>query len=78
MLFFQLKNHYKKPLDGESAPRHALILRKRSGIYEYQREVTRRFELQPGLYAIIPSTFKPHDQAKFLLRMYTEKPADSG
>ncbi|CAG2195591.1 CAPNN [Mytilus edulis] len=41
-------------------------------------EVTRRFELDPGVYAIIPSTFKAHAEAKFMLRLYTEKPAVSG
>jgi len=65
-------------LDGESAPRNALILRKRSGVYEYLREITRRFELDPGVYAIIPSTYKAHAEAKFMLRLYTEKIAESG
>ncbi|XP_063445319.1 calpain-B-like isoform X2 [Mytilus trossulus] len=75
---YKLREFQRRPLDGESAPRNALILRKRSGIYEYNREVTRRFELDPGVYALIPSTFKAHDEAKFMLRLYTEKPADSG
>ena len=48
-------------MDGESAPRNALILRKRSGVY-----------------AIIPSTYKAHAEAKFMLRLYTEKIAESG
>ncbi|CAG2195590.1 CAPNN [Mytilus edulis] len=74
---YKLREFQRRPLDGESAPRNALILRKRSGIYEYNREVTRRFELDPGVYALIPSTFKAHDEAKFMLRLYTEKPADS-
>ena len=78
LIFVQLRAFQRRPLDGESAPRNALILRKRSGIYEYNREVTRRFELDPGVYALIPSTFKAHDEAKFMLRLYTEKPADSG
>lgn len=75
---YKLINPQKKPLDGQSAPSNALILRKRSGVYEYVREVTRRFDLEPGIYAVIPSTFKPHEEAKFMLRMYTEKPAESG
>uniref|UniRef100_K1Q505 Calpain-9 n=1 Tax=Magallana gigas TaxID=29159 RepID=K1Q505_MAGGI len=62
-----------KPLDGESAPRNALILKKRSGVYQYNREVTRRFDLTPGTYVIIPSTFRPHEEAEFMLRIYTEK-----
>lgn len=71
--FVQLKYPQDKPLDGESAPRNALILKKRSGVYQYNREVTRRFDLTPGTYVIIPSTFRPHEEAEFMLRIYTEK-----
>jgi hypothetical protein len=30
------------------------------------------------VYAIIPSTYKAHAEAKFMLRLYTEKIAESG
>nr|XP_019920739.2 calpain-9-like isoform X3 [Crassostrea gigas]XP_034311076.1 calpain-9-like isoform X4 [Crassostrea gigas] len=70
---YKLKYPQNKPLDGESAPRNALILKKRSGVYQYNREVTRRFDLTPGTYVIIPSTFRPHEEAEFMLRIYTEK-----
>ena len=75
---YKLRHPQRRPLDGVSAPRNALILRKRSGVYEYLREITRRFELDPGVYAIIPSTYKAHAEAKFMLRLYTEKIAESG
>lgn len=42
-------------------------------MYQYNREVTRRFDLTPGTYVIIPSTFRPHEEAEFMLRIYTEK-----
>ncbi|VDI28787.1 Hypothetical predicted protein, partial [Mytilus galloprovincialis] len=74
---YKLREFQRRPLDGESALRNNLILQKRSG-YEYNREVTRRFELDPGVYALIPSTYEAHVEAKFMLRLYTEKPAESG
>ncbi|XP_048760770.1 calpain-9-like isoform X1 [Ostrea edulis] len=70
---YKLKYPQNRPLDGETAPRNALILKKRSGVYQYNREVTRRFDLTPGTYVIIPSSFRPHEEAEFMLRIYTEK-----
>ncbi|XP_076441733.1 calpain-9-like isoform X2 [Babylonia areolata] len=42
------------------------------------REVCGRHKLPPGTYCIVPSTFDPHQEGEFLIRIFTEKPNTSG
>ena len=44
-----------------------------SGPYINYREVFARFELSPGDYVIIPATFEPESDSKFMIRVYAGK-----
>ena len=47
-----------------------------SGSYTNTRSVYKRFELDPGNYIVVCTTFKPNEEGDFLLRAYTEKYAE--
>uniref|UniRef100_A0A8C8YS99 Calpain 9 n=1 Tax=Prolemur simus TaxID=1328070 RepID=A0A8C8YS99_PROSS len=62
-----------QPLDKDFFRYHAS--QARSKTFVNLREVSDRFKLPPGEYIVIPSTFEPHQEADFCLRIFSEKKA---
>ena len=58
------------PLDMDYIKEQGTIAK--SGAFTYLRDVVVRFKLTPGRYVVIPSTFEPKMEGKFLLRIFAE------
>ena len=58
------------PLDMDYIKEHGATAK--SGMFTYLRDVVVRFRLTPGRYVVIPSTFEPKREGKFLLRIFAE------
>ena len=71
---YQLKDPNVGVLDKTFFERNASIART---TFINLREVSGRFKVPPGHYAVIPSTFEPGHEGDFVTRIYTEKPNDS-
>jgi len=48
----------------------------RSPTFINLREVSCRFRLPTGTYCIVPSTFEPREEAEFIIRVFSEAPAN--
>jgi len=49
----------------------------RSDTFINTREITSRHKLPPGEYVIIPSTFDPNQEGEFIVRIFSEKAAET-
>ena len=74
----QYRGDAPEELEGFEADHTALQIKYPMYDFEFYRERSRRFELRPGTYCIIPSTYAPDTESQFLLRLAFERPADSG
>uniref|UniRef100_UPI00398EA47D calpain-5-like n=1 Tax=Pristiophorus japonicus TaxID=55135 RepID=UPI00398EA47D len=54
---------------------HAFQQKVTGSTYIDSRSVFLRAELKQGRYVVVPSTFEPGDSGRFLLRLFTENPA---
>ena len=45
----------------------------RSPAFINKREISGRYKFVPGTYVFVPSTFDPHEEGDFLLRIFAEK-----
>uniref|UniRef100_A0A8C9YW04 Calpain 9 n=1 Tax=Sander lucioperca TaxID=283035 RepID=A0A8C9YW04_SANLU len=67
---------YKAPEDGDHLGKDFFRYNPsaaRSKTYINMREITERFELPLGKYVLVPTTFQPHKEADFIIRIFSEK-----
>lgn len=73
--FLQFKGQREVHLDKNFFLSHAQTAR--SETFINLREVSSRFKLPPGEYLIVPSTFEPHQNGDFCIRVFSEKQTDT-
>ena len=73
----QVREGSARLLDGENYDRHELRLTQSPDRFINLREVTVHSQLEAGQYVVIPCTFYPNQETKFLLRVFTETAARS-
>ncbi|KAI0220352.1 Calpain-B [Lamellibrachia satsuma] len=74
---YQVMSSARRLSEGDNYSQHSLIRRSDMAPATNLREITTRLQLKPGSYVVIPYTFVPNKEGGFLVRMYTEKKAES-
>ena len=74
-IIFQLPDPNSGPLDLNFFKYNAAVGR---STFSNMREICQRHKLEPGHYCVIPQTFKPNEEADFLVRIYSERPCPAG
>ncbi|KAL5008174.1 hypothetical protein ScPMuIL_013755 [Solemya velum] len=75
-VIYRLKEENTGPLDMNFFKYNASCAKAPSFIN--MREICGRHKLEPGTYAIIPSTFEPAQKGDFLIRLFSEKASVAG
>ncbi|XP_059154720.1 calpain-B-like isoform X2 [Physella acuta] len=75
-VIYKLEDPNCGPLDMKFFKYNASVAK--SPTFINMREICGRHKLPPGTYAIVPSTFEPHYEGEFLMRIFTEKANISG
>ncbi|KAM3606381.1 uncharacterized protein V6R79_015119 [Siganus canaliculatus] len=70
---YELKGHSNVHLGPDVLLRQRAVAM--SSTFINTREVCDRFTLPPGEYVVVPSTFQPHRNGSFILRVFSEKQA---
>lgn len=73
---YKLEDDVDQYMDNDRLSKDYFLYHKsfaRSENFVNAREVTGRFSLPPGEYAILPSTFKNNEEGDFIFRMFSEK-----
>lgn len=68
---FKIQDKIPQPNNGKYDPDN-LVEMGSSCTYLFRREISKRFDLLPGKYVIVPSTFKKDIDLNFFLRIFVE------
>uniref|UniRef100_A0A914YAS3 Calpain catalytic domain-containing protein n=1 Tax=Panagrolaimus superbus TaxID=310955 RepID=A0A914YAS3_9BILA len=69
---YEIEDNLDKKLDTDFFVRNEPIFESNPVFDGYLREITSRIRVPPGKYVIVPSTKERHEEANFMLRIFTD------